>query len=146
MPDEAKRSHPASAKTARDERNIDQLEDDGRGWCGIRTYISGPAAISPGHQAEYKSNVTLDSDSGCKTAEIDEVLWTISDAPPAYKDCIHIFQQSSESCKVKVEAGVQSGFQFTLHAAPRGHANGKGSNARVACQVSKSDAQIINVS
>jgi hypothetical protein len=120
-------------------------EDDGRAWCGIRTYITGPAVISAGHTAEFKSNVTLDSDPGCKSAEVDEVQWTITDTPAAFKDLIHVSQQTSEYCKVKIEAGVQSGTQFTLHAMPKGHATGKGTNPRVACQVGKADAQVISV-
>ena len=111
-----------------------------------RTYITGPAAIDAGDVGEYKSNVSIDSDAGCKTAEVDEVLWSITDAPAAFKDLIHVSEQTSESCRVKVEHGVQSGTQFTLHATPKGHAVGKGANPRVACQVNKADAQVISVS
>jgi hypothetical protein len=125
---------------------VEELEDDGRGWCGIRTYITGPASVVAGHTAEYKSNVQIDSDPGCKSADVDEVAWSITDAPPQYKDWIHVSQQTNESCKVKIETGVQSGTQFTLHAIPKGHAIGKGANTRIACQVNKADAQVITVS
>ena len=141
----AKEMRKAIRAVAGDSR-AEQLEDDGRCWCGIRTYITGPAVVNAGHTAEYKSNVAIDSDPGCKFAEVDEVLWSITDAPAAFKDLVHVSQQTSESCNVKVEPGVQSGTQFTLHAAPKGHATGKGTSPRVACQVNKADAQVITVS
>ena len=128
------------------ESQVEPLQDDGRCWSGIRTYITGPALIHAGDTAEYKSNVTIDSDPGCKSAEVDEVSWTITDAPAAFKDLIHVSKQTTESCTVKVEAGVQSGTQFTLHATPKGHALGRGTNPRVPCQVNKADAQVISVS
>jgi hypothetical protein len=142
MTDEMRKTSRAAAGDSQ----VEQLEDDGRCWCGIRTYITGPAVVNAGHAAEYKSNVVIDSDPGCKSAEVDEVLWSITDAPAAFKDLIHVAQQTSESCRVKVEPGVQSGTQFTLHATPKGHAVGKGTNPRVACQVNKADAQVISVS
>ena len=148
MADDTKRTGTPGKNAEGDYKmdEVEQLEEDGRGWCGIRTFITGPAAVGAGHHAVYKSNVSLDSDAGCKTSEVDEVSWSITDVPPAYKDSIHVSQQGSESCSVKVELGVPSGTQFTLHAAPKGHAVVRGANTRVACQVNKADAQVISVS
>jgi hypothetical protein len=125
---------------------IGQLEDEGRGWCGVRTYISGPQSVRAGRTAEFKSNCSVDADPGCKNPEIDEVSWTITDVPVTYQNWIHIQQQSVESCVVKVDRDVPSGTQFTLHATPKAHALGLGTNARIACQVNKADAQTISVS
>jgi hypothetical protein len=122
------------------------LEDEGRGWCGVRTYITGPQAIRAGRIGEFRSNCKIDSDPGCKSPEIDEVSWTITDVPTAYQNWIHIQSQSTEMCLVKVDRDVPSGTQFTLHASAKAHALGIGTNTRVVCQVNKADAQIISVS
>jgi hypothetical protein len=122
-----------------------QLEDDGRGWCGVRTYITGPQAIKPGESGEFKSNYYIDLDPGCKSGHIDEVLWTLTNVALGYQGLIHIQQQDVNGCVVAVETGVPSGTQFTLHATPAAHALGKGMHARTACQVTKSDAQVISV-
>jgi hypothetical protein len=123
-----------------------RLEDEGRGWCGVRTYITGPQTIRAGKSGDFKSNCHIDFDEGCKSADIDEVSWTITDVPNAYQNWIHIQQQTTGACLVKIEAGVPSGTQFTLHATPKGHATGKGTNARIACQVNKADSQVVSVS
>jgi len=128
------------------EEDEGQLEDEGRGWCGVRTYITGPQAIKAGRTAEFKANCKVDSDPGCKSPEIDEVSWTITDVPTAYQNWIHIQRQSTEACFVKVDRDVPSGTKFTLHASPKAHALGIGTSTRVACQVNKADAQIISVS
>lgn len=136
-------SAPTQDQSAYQERS---LEDDGRGWCGVRTYITGPQAIGSGKSAEYKSNYHIDFDPGCRSGHIDEVAWTVTDMPSAYQSLIHIEQQNAASCVVAVEAGVPSGVHFTLHATPSAHALGRGASSRVACQVNKSDSQIVNVS
>jgi hypothetical protein len=123
----------------------DLLEDDGRAWCGVRTYITGPQTVRAGASATFNSNVHVDADQGCRSYELDEVAWSI-DTPNQYKDEIHIRSQSSESCVVVVEAAVPSGTQFTLHAVPKAHAYAKGAHTRVPCQVNKADMQVIGVS
>ena len=129
-----------------DEAKIEDLEDEGRGWCGVRTYITGPQAIRSGRSGEFKSNYHIDLDPGCKSGHLDEVSWTLTDIPPNYVNYIHINQQDSKECVVAVESQVPSGTQFTLHAKPKAHGLGKGTNARVACEIKKSDSQIISVS
>lgn len=123
-----------------------RLDDLGRGWCGVRTYITGPQAIKAGRTADFRSNRHIDFDPGCKSADVDEVSWTITDVPAGYQDWIHVQAQTLEMCVVKVDAGVPSGTQFTLNATPKGHAIAKGTNARIACQVNKADAQVVKVS
>jgi hypothetical protein len=137
---------PAPRDARPDDDIESRLEDDGRGWCGVRTYITGPQTVGSGKSAEFQSNYYIDSDPGCKSAHIDEVVWTVTDVPSAYQSLIHIQQQDANACVVAVEAGVPSGTHFTLHATPSAHALGRGTSVRVACQINKSDAQIISVS
>lgn len=122
------------------------LEDEGRGWCGVRTYITGPQAVVAGKSACFQSNVHIDADEGCRKTDVDEVSWTITGVPDKYQNWIHIRDQATDGCRVAVEHGVPSGTQFMLHATPKAHGLGKGTNARVACQVNKADAQLITVS
>ena len=139
---------PEEAALAHQAQNPDeqeQLEDDGRAWCGVRTYITGPQAIKAGASATFSSNVHVDADRGCRSQNVDEVVWSV-DAPAQYKDQIHIRTQSIENCSISIESGVPPGTEFTLHATPKAHALAKGANTRIACQVNKADAQTINVS
>jgi hypothetical protein len=105
-----------SDKAARDEN---QLEDDGRGWCAVRTYITGPGSIRAGTTGQFKSNVHVDADPGCKSHDVDEVLWTI-DMPNQFKDQIHVRNQSADECTVAVEATVSFGHPIYAARDPQG--------------------------
>jgi hypothetical protein len=137
----------ATTRTGSEEQQyeVEELEDDCRCWCGVTTYITGPASIRVNSTGAYQSNVKLTYDKGCRNASVDEVSWTITDVPAAYKDWVHIPNQSNDSCSVKIESGVPVGTQFTLHAMPKAHGVCKGTNARVPCATNKADAQVINV-
>jgi|SRR6516164_395126 hypothetical protein len=141
-----KHQHEVRRESVAATEKEDQLDDEGRGWCGVRTYITGPQAIKAGKTGDFKSNWHVDFDGGCKSADVDEVAWTITDVPAGYQDWIHIQEQTVERCVIKVDEGVPSGTQFTLHATPKAHAVGKGNQARIACQISKADSQVLRVS
>jgi hypothetical protein len=137
---------PLQAESRTGVTGDDELTNDGRGWCGVRTYITGPRAIESGKSGHFLSNCHVDADLGCHTPRIDEVTWTIGEVAAANEALIHVQQQDTNGCVVTVESGVPSGSTFTLHAVPRAHAHGQAKNARIACQLNKADSQVITIS